>query len=288
MTRRVTCAVFILLFPVIALAGEASGEFTVTKRAPIRPKYAAAFETRDPGDARKKSIEVVLSEEPVDMKAAMAQLDPHTVLINQDALMKHTYVLLWVHANGDISMNATYPETMTQYIELSGPTMKTEWTTRTENTVAGRFASIKPMKTRSEETYTIDLKFSTAVTRLPAGTKLPADGGEPGKAYKALQAAIAKKSWAGISKNVTPSTLKAFYKDDRTEKENLNDAIETLGFRLPKTVGKITGGELRGDTAILDVEAEIFRGQNGLFFVQMVKDGSRWIFDQATRVGMVE
>ena len=45
-----------------ALAGEASGEFTVSKRPPIRPKYAAAYETRDQRDAHKRAIEVVLSD----------------------------------------------------------------------------------------------------------------------------------------------------------------------------------------------------------------------------------
>jgi hypothetical protein len=281
-------AAFLLLYPVITVAGEASGEFTVTKRPPIRPKYAAAFETRDPSDAHKKVVEVVLSEEPVDVAGAIAELDPHTNLINQKALFNHNYILLWVRPDGDISMNATYSDTMTQYMDRSGGTIKTELTTNTPDKVAGRFSSIKPLKTMSGDMYTIDLKFSTDVARGPAGTRLPADGGEPGKAYKALQASIAKKSWSGISKSVTPKTLTAFYKSDRTEKENLDDAIETLGFRLPKGAGKLTGGELRGDTAILEVEAEIFQGQNGIFFIRMVKDGSRWLFDQATRVGMID
>ncbi len=288
MVRLRACAAFLFLYPVVAIAGEASGEFTVTKRPPIRPKYAAAFETRDQRDAHKKAVEVVLSEEPVDIAAALAELDPHTNLINQKTLFNHNYILLWVRPDGDVSMNATYSDTMTQYIEMSGPTMKTEISTNTPEKVAGRFASIKPMKTMTGDTYAIDLQFSTDVTRSPAGTKLPAGGGEPGKAYKSLQASIAKKSWSSISKGVTPKTLTAFYKDDRTEKENLDDAIETLGFRLPKTVGKITGGELRGDTAILEVEAEIFQGQNGIFFIRMVKDGPRWLFDQATRVGMID
>jgi hypothetical protein len=136
--------------------------------------------------------------------------------------------------------------------------------------------------------YTIDLKFSAEVTRPPAGTKLPADGGDPGKALKALQAAIAKKSWDGIKANVTAKNLESWDASYRTPKENLDDAIETLGFWLPKKGGKITGGELRGDSAILNMEGELFEGQNALFLVRMVKENSRWVFDRATKAGMID
>ena len=50
--------------------------------------------------------------------------------------------------------------------------------------------------TNTRGAYTIDLTFSTEVTRPPAGTKLPADGGEQGKAFKALQTAMANPARA--------------------------------------------------------------------------------------------
>jgi hypothetical protein len=71
------------VFTLPVIAGEASGEFTAGTRAPIRPKFAAAFETPDPRDARKMAIEVVLSEAPIDAAAAAAELDPHTNVINR-------------------------------------------------------------------------------------------------------------------------------------------------------------------------------------------------------------
>jgi hypothetical protein len=49
----------------------------------------------------------------------------------------------------------------------------------------------------------------------------------------------------------------------------------------------ITGGQLRGNVAILDVEGELFPGQLGLSLVQMVKTGAVWQFDRAARAGMV-
>jgi hypothetical protein len=281
-------AILILLFPAIALGGEASGQFTAGKRAPIKPKYAAAFLTADQRDARKTAVEVVLSEEPIDIAAAAAELDPHSNVINQSALMDHNYVLLWVRPGNDVSMNATYSATMTQFAEMTGGSVTAQMSTNTRDRVAGHLFSTKPLKTMDGEPYAIDLTFATDVTRPPAGTKLPTDGGEPGLGYKALQAAIAKKSWEGIKANVSAKTLESFYESDRSEKENLDDAIQTLGFWLPKKAGRITGGELRGDSAVLNVEGELFEGQNALFLVRMVKAGPRWLFDRAAKAGLID
>jgi hypothetical protein len=284
------CVLFVAFaaFTLPVLAGQASGEFTAGTRAPIRPKYAAAFETPDQRDARKMAVEVVLSEAPIDIAAAAAELDPHTNVINQSALRDHNYVLLWVRPDNDVSMNATYSETMTQFVEMTGGRMKAEMTANTPDKVAGHVYSPKPLKSMDGSPYTIDLTFSTEVTRPPAGTKLPADGGDPGKAFKALQTAMASKSWEGISKNVTAKHLESFNESDRTPKENLDDALQTLGFWLPKKPGKITGGELHGDSAVLKVEGELFEGQNALFLVRMVKEGPRWVFDRATKAGMID
>jgi hypothetical protein len=288
MPHKKFAALLAFLWPVIALGGDASGQFTAGKRPPIKPKYAAAYETRDQRDARKIAIEVVLSEEPIDVVEAAAELDPHSNVINQKALRDHNYVLLWVRPDNDVSMNATYSDTMTQYVEMTGSRMTADLTANTREKVAGRIFSPKPLKTMNGDEYTIDLKFSTEVTRPPAGTKLPADGGEPGKAFNALQSAIAKKSWTGIKGNVTAKTLESFYESDRTEKENLADAIQTLGFWLPKKGGTIKGGELHGESAILNLEGELFQGQYALFLVRMVKDGSRWVFDRAINAGLIE
>jgi hypothetical protein len=288
MPHKRIAALVVFLYPVIVLGGDAAGQFAAGKRPPIKPKYAAAYETRDQRDARKMAVEVVLSEGPIDVVEAAAELDPHSNVINQKALRDHNYVLLWVRPDNDVSMNATYSDTMTQYVEMTGSRMTADMTANTRDKVAGRIFSPKPLKTMDGDEYTIDLKFSTEVTRPPAGTKLPADGGEPGKALNALQSAIAKKSWTGIKGNVSAKTLESFYESDRTEKDNLADAIQTLGFHLPKKPGKITGGELRDDGAILNLEGQLFEGQNALFLVRMVKDGSRWVFDRAMNAGLID
>src|SRR4051795_4575979 len=169
-------ALLAILCPVIALGGEASGQFTAGKRPPIKPKYAAAYETRDQRDARNTAVEVVLSGGAIHIAEATAELDPHSNVINQKALRDHNYVLLWVRPDNDVSMNATYSDTMTQYMEMTGSRMTADLTANTRDKIAGRLFSPKPLKTMDGEDYTIDLKFSAEVTHTPAGTKLAADG----------------------------------------------------------------------------------------------------------------
>jgi hypothetical protein len=269
------------LFSLPAFAGEASGEFKAGTRAPIRPKYAAAFDTRDQRDARKHCVEVVLSDVPIDTAAAIAELEPHSNVINQSALRDHNYVLLWVRPGDDVSMNATYSDTMTQFIDMTSETLKAQMTSNTPDRVAGRLFTPKPVKTMDGETYSLDLTFSTDVTRLPPGTTLPAGGGEPGKALNALLTAIAKKDWAAIKANVSAKNAESF--------NDLDDALQTLGIWLPaKKKARVVGGEMRGDVAIMDVESQFFEGQKGLYLVRMIKSGPRWVFDRATRAGLIE
>src|SRR5256714_3313400 len=137
---RVITLLLIAILASPAFAGEASGEFKAGARAPIRPKYAAAYETRDIRNGHKGAVEVILSEAPVDVAAAIADLDAHTTLINQPALMNHNYIVLIVRPDGDVSMNATYSERMVQFVDMTGSMgdLKAEMSANTPANVAGR------------------------------------------------------------------------------------------------------------------------------------------------------
>lgn len=267
-----------VLLAIAAVAGSASGEFKAGTRPPIQPKYAAAYETRDQRDARKTAIEVVLSDAPVDVAAAVDALDPHTVVINDPALKDHNYVLLWVRPGNDVSMNATYSETMTQFIDMT-PTLSAEIGANTAEKVAGHVFTPKPVKTMDGEVYSADLTFSAPVTHAAAGTRLAAGGGEPGTALKALLAAVASKNWPGIQRNVSARNREMF--------DGAADAIRFLGISLPKKAAKITGGILRGDAATLEVESELYEGQKGLYLVRMIRVDGKWVYERAVTAGLV-
>jgi hypothetical protein len=248
------CVALLAATALPAVAGEASGEFKTSTRKPIHPKYASAFETRDQRDLHKRVVEVVLSDAPIDAAAAAADLDPHMNAINQAALMDHDYILLWVRPENDVSMNATYGEKMVQFVDMTGAggSLKAEMTTSTPSRVVGRVWSPSPVKTQ-DETWTVDVRFSTDVAHPPAGTRLPANGGEPGKAFYAM----------------------------------LKSAKERDVMLPQKGPIKVTGGELRGDTAILEVVGEMFPGMKGLFLVAMKKSDGKWVYDRAVRKGLI-
>jgi hypothetical protein len=260
-----------------AMGGEASGQFKAGTRAPIRPRYATAYEIRDMRDARKRVVEVILTDAPVDAAAAVAELDPHMAVVNQPALQDRNYIILVVRPGGDVSMNATYSERMVQFIDMTGAgSLKAELTTNTAERVAGRVFVPSPVKAQ-DESWTVDVKFVADVTRGAAGTKLPADGGEPGKALKALMAAVSKKNWEAIKRGVAEDKF-----------SDVEEAVSILEMWFPKKGAKITGGEIRGDVATIDLEGEIFEGTNGLFLVSMTKSGGRWILDRAVRAGFIK
>ena len=234
--RTSSLAAFATLCTTLAaplLAGEASGKFTTGGQS-IAPKVATAYEVRDQSDGRKRSVEILLGGAALDPAELAATLDGHVYAINSEA-SKGDYILIWAHADGSASMNATFSETMTQYIDDTNGGLKVEWTERTPERVAGRIWSPKPVKPMSGESWTVDVTFAAAVVRPPAGTKLPADGGEPGKALAALYRAVDKKDWAGIQTGVAPDRMSAFEHDYNSPEENLKEAVEMLGdFWLPK------------------------------------------------------
>ena len=137
------------------------------------------------------------------------------------------------------------------------------------------------------DTYTVDLTFDTAVTRLPAGTPLGAGGGAPGKALAAFLSAVKKQQWPAIKAGLAPSAVATFDKSYNSPEENASSASDLLQAWLPKSGLKIVGGELRGDTADLDVEGEMFPGTNALYLARLRQADGKWLFDSAGMVGML-
>ena len=109
--------VLILAWSAPAAAQVASGAFTSKPGGSITPKVAAAYIVRDQFNPRENEIEIVLSSTAVDVAKAVAELSPHTAVINDPALKDTNYVLIWIGAGGKVSMNATFSKTMTQFVE---------------------------------------------------------------------------------------------------------------------------------------------------------------------------
>jgi hypothetical protein len=282
-------AALFLTLPAPGHAQTASGEFKVQPGGSITPKASAAYIVRDQFNPRQSEIEIILSTAAVDVAKAVADLSPHMVVINDPALKDTNYVLVWIGADGKVSMNATFSKTMTQFVDRTdrGGALKAELTTNTAEKVAGRIFTTAPVKTMDGSTYTVDLTFSTSVAKAPAGTPLPAGGGEPGKALSGFFAARQKKDWPTLKAALSPAMTEMFVKSYNDDAENLTSMLNTLNFWLPVKDATITGGKLLGDTAVLDVEGALASGVKALTLVRMIKGPSGWIFDQATMAGML-
>jgi hypothetical protein len=282
-------AVLILGSSALASAQTASGRFTAQPEGSITPKIAAAYVVRDQFNPRESEIEVILSVTALDIAKAVAELSPHTAVINDPALKDTNYILIWIGAGGKVSMNATFSKTMTQFIDRASAegTLRAELTTNTPDRVAGRIFTPAPVKTLSDSTYSVDVTFSAPVARAPAGTALPAGGGEPGNALRAILAARQKKDWPSLKAALSPSASDRFIRSYNDDQENLTDLLGTLDFWLPAKDAKVTGGTQAGETAVLDVEGVLASGIKALTLVRLIKGPSGWLFDSAAMAGML-
>lgn len=286
MTRVALASLVLLVSVSSAFAGPASGTVK-TSTGTITVRQAVAYTVRDAKNPRAFRTEVLLTDVPVDVASLRGELDPHVRAINLEALDDRNYLLLWVYPDGSVTMNATYSKTMTQYINDALGGLKGEFATNTAARVEGRVYSPSPLKAMGKETYTIDVKFTADVIPALSGPPLPATGGEPGKAFNALVAAITKKNWNGIKSGLSPATLPNFEKDYNTPAENLSSAIDILKAWLPLDKSKVTGGMQLSDTdAVLEFEGEQF-GMRQLILVRMTKTGNVWQFRESVPAGFI-
>ena len=286
-TTVAALAACLSLCPSAARAADtASGSVAVQKMPPITARFAVAYPIRESRDARKQAIEILLTDVAIDRAPMLSALEPHMVAINAEPLKDRNYIILNVVDTGQVFMNATYSKSMTQFIYDSGEQLVITWTTRTPTRLEGTLASKAPLRTMDGTTYTVNLTFGVDVPAPPAGQALAAGGGEPGKALSALIAAIGRKNWTQIKPALTAHALELHERSYNTPAENAADLAMMADLWFPKGT-KVTRGQLFGDMATLDTEAEMFPGTNGLTRVRMKKTGTVWQFDEAVRAGMV-
>ena len=285
----VATAVLFCVAPLTA-AGEVSGQFRVADRT-IAPTHAAAYTVRDPRDPRRLATEVVLSEGPVDVDAAIAALSPHQHVINQPGI--GNYVMLWVRPDREVSMNATFAATMTQYLDVTGSGgpfgghLTAELQATGAERVSGRVYAPQPVQTMGGESYEVDLRFSSAVARSTPGAELGPRGGEPGRSFAALYTALGRKNWPAVRSRLSHGAVATLEQSYRSAEENRDYVFDLLEHWLPKKKMKVTAGELRGHTATLDVEGESAAGLRALYLVRMIEEAGSWRFEQATMAGLL-
>jgi predicted lipid-binding transport protein (Tim44 family) len=124
-----------------------------------------------------------------------------------------------------------------------------------------------------DQTYDFDLQFDVAVTPLP-GTPLPIDGGEPGAAYRAWLAALAKGDATALRKLVDSGHAYRFPEDDASQvKESIKDLRD--GTPLQADIAR---GLVDGDRAVLWIEGIDRDDIRRRGRVRMLREEDAWRF----------
>jgi hypothetical protein len=124
-----------------------------------------------------------------------------------------------------------------------------------------------------EQTYDFDLRFDVAVTPLP-GQSLPAGGGEPGAAYRAWLAAVAKGDVTALRKLGDSEHAYRFPEDDAAQvKESIKDLRDGTPLQA-----EISRGLIDGDRAVLWVEGTDRDDIRRRGRVRMLREEGAWHF----------
>jgi len=271
-------------------AGPISGQLVLDGK-PVPVREIAAFRMRDQFNPRSFETYVMLTAKPVDRAAISASLDPYSVAINDPAVHDVDYIAFSVRANGEVAMNAHVGGV--QYVDSSGKIMRqpgsliAKCSENTATRVACSVKTEKPVKTLDGPTWSLDISFGSDVLSRAPGKPIAKDGGDPGKAFLALRAAVAGKDLAKILALLTPEEAKSYQEDWRTPAENLASAKDILDVRLPKKP-KITGGEMvANDHAVLEVEGVPYENGRLLYLVEMRLVNGRWLYQESSVAGIL-
>lgn len=268
-----TAILLSLAAPVAVLgAGPELGVFTWNKnRLVMIDGYA--YVKPDLG-APTKVTSVTLVTVKLDRPGIERALDRGSAIDDQASQAKGTVVELIFGADGTLKrLNAQVRAGGTIKALSTSAGFKADIKTNTPERIAGRVRSDGP-QSFSNDKFTFDFTFDIAVAPEPApGKPLPAGGGDAGKAYVALIAALQKGDVDAIAR-FWPKEKAAQMLAARKEpdfKQNL-DMVKAFS---PKTV-TVKGGTIRGDVADLDVVGKDADGNVMDGKVRMIKDGTSW------------
>jgi hypothetical protein len=259
--------------PEPASPGTASGSFSVDGKK-IELHYAYAMAQVNPFDEKKTDTAILLTDKPLpeaafagvkDLEAA-GRLEPHnSVLFVLDESGQATREVVHHDALGDMSL------------QMSGMTHAAiTITSRAEDRIEGS-AQTKGPEDFLKHKYEVKAQFQAPIRQAhrdaappdaKTGKKLPPGGGEPGKAYLALQDAIRKKDLAAIRKGAKPADM-----PDMSD-EDLRKGLEIMAAMTPVRI-TIDDGYVAGDAAVLYVSG-ILEGEKQYGTVKLSRVGGAW------------
>lgn len=232
---------------------------------------AYAFRAPDPFDKAKQITTVVFSDKPIDAAAVNASADRGEAVSDQLRSKDALRVELNLESDGSVqNININGPG-------FSGSQSGSGWYTlklvhNDAKRVEGTFKSNDEADKKDGRFY--DLKFALDLAGPPdLGTPLAADGGEPGKAYRAYMAALQKGNIDALAKTMTKERGDELlaHKNDADFKM-MFAFIQGTAMKNPK----IVKGFVKGDTATLELSGKDGDGNNATSIATMQKEGGTW------------
>lgn len=270
-SARWLCALVSCLPGIALAADDATGSFRLGD-ATIAPRHAIAVHDESAGESRTL---LYLRVAPLDAARVAAAFDADRAVDGQVADEPgDSYVKLCIDAEGlECGLDFAHRGPTRNF--STGGYGELALTTHTGQRIAGRLILAEP-EDFFEETYQFDLAFDVAITP-PPGTRLPAGGAEPGKAYQAYLAALAKADFAALRALAGEAGAYRFPEDDPT---SAKEALKSLRDEQPLAV-EIFRGLVDGDQAILWVEGTDRDDITRAGRVLMKRAQGQWRFEEA-------
>lgn len=296
LVRRVlpSCAAVCLvaaLSPSVMATGTVDGELLFDGK-PIAIGHVTAFQVRKFSDPRSRSIQVMLTPRPLDHDALRMADDPASTAINDEALGDADLLSMIVDDDGQVQINAHVGGV--QYIESSGEIMGgpggllATCTANSAQRIACSVQSRQPISALDGPTWTLDVRFDTAVLSPPVLRNLADDGGDPGKALMALASAAAGDDPGAILALLSPEDAQAYGGDYMSAEGALESLKSRFEFSFPRQP-RVTGGVLRTeDRAMLDTESTQEDGSRMLYAVTMERHDGTWRYVSARLLGFLD
>ena len=227
----------------------ADGNLTIDGQT-FKLNHAYATLENDPFDENEFTIRVLLSEQPISKDV----LDDHTALTEMKKDAKNHALEIDIDQKQKVTWIGVWG-----LGQVSGMDYPFEPIVFTERMVEGRLFTAKA-ESGLDKKWQYDAKFKSSVRVDPiksfvtasTGKPLPADGGEPARAYLEYQTAIRSAKSAG--------DLDRFYSKPVLKDRNANPEMKELAMEMEKGSlledMKIVGGFVDGDKATLSIEGK--------------------------------
>jgi hypothetical protein len=253
-------------------AGTASGSFAIDGKT-VKLAYAYAMAQPSTFDEKKSDTVILLTDKPIPESVFEKLKDLEDV----DRGQKRNSILFKLDESGSAIREVIHHETLGDAsLQMSGMTHADVKTgVRTKDRIEGA-AQTKGDEEFLHHKYQVNARFNASIRQarqeepLPdakTGQKLTAGGGEPGKAYLALHAAIQKKDLAAVRK-MKPADM-----PDMPDEE-LKKGLELMAIMTPAKV-TINDGYVKGDTAVLYVSGTQ-EGQKQYATIRMARSSGAW------------